>query len=368
MATRAQRISMLFATQSREFRRDFGAVFFSFVFPGFFVVALAVTSLVTPQFQFNVGVVDPHDNPSAHSLVEAVASSHLAVRTMPLEQARHELSTGDLQAVLVLPADDLVAGHGEIELQAEARYQDFVRMVLDAGRAKLLAQQDGAATGYRIRVTSPPEVVGSEFSFIYPGMLALALLQLGLFATATPLLRARERGTIRHLLLTPLAVGELLAAQVGFRFLIALIQVLLLLVAGSFVIDLSLTQWLAILAVSCLGAVMLISIGYALAGLAPNLEGGLAMIMMINFAMMFAGNIFTDPGDSTVLLVLAHMMPVSYLADLYRQVISGADGMWPAWADIAAMGAWATAALLVAVRTFRFDMSAVDQRRQVQPA
>src|SRR5262249_3896047 len=151
------------------------------------------------------------------------------------------------------------------------RYQGFARMALEAARARMLDTGSGEVRGYRIRTVAPPQAGDADFVFIYPGMLALALLQLGLFATATPLLRARENGTLRHLLLTPLRVGELLAAQVGFRFLVAMTQIGALLLAGAFVVPLAATQWLAVLAVALLGAVMLISIGYAFAGLAPNL-------------------------------------------------------------------------------------------------
>lgn len=355
-----QRLLKLLEMQGNEFKRDFGAMFFSFAFPLFFVVVLVASSLMTPKFEFVFGVVDEAGNPSARRLAEALATDYLTVRTLERAQASAELKEGEVQAVLILPAEDLAEG-GEMELIVGERFQGFARMALDSARSRLLSDAAATSGRYPFRMTQPQQQMSSDFAFMYPGMLALALLQLGLFATATPLLRARERGTLRHLLLTPLLVRELLASQVGFRFAIAMAQVALLLGAGMFVVDLGIGQWLAALGVSCLGAIMLISIGYTLAGLAPNLEGGMAIIMIANFAMLFAGNIFSDPKSVTGLYIAAHFLPVSYLADAYRQVINQTAGLWPIWLDLAALLGWSALALLVAVRTFHFDMETQDR-------
>jgi ABC-2 type transport system permease protein len=229
-----------------------------------------------------------------------------------------------------------------------------------------LNDQSGA-TRYRFHASAPPQQASSDFTFIYPGMLAMAMLQLGLFATATPLLRARERGTLRHLLLTPMRVRELLVAQVSFRLLVALAQVAVLLAAGMFVADLSVAQWAATFAVTIVGAIALISIGYALAGSVPNLDTGMAAIMLANFAMMFGGNVFLNPDSSKALWIVAHVLPISYLADAYRQIINHAEGLWPMWLDLTVLVAWAAVALTVAARSFRVDMGPRSKRR-AQPA
>lgn len=367
MSAEMQRIRALFKVQAKEFKRDFGAMFFSFVFPMFFVVLLVVTSLMTPTYKFEFGVVDPGGNPSARKLVEALASDYMSVSSVTRAQAEKELTEGKLQAALILPREDLVSGGGVIEVIAGERSEGFARLAMEAARSRLLHQDGSGPQPYQFKVVAPQGKASSKFSFLYPGMLALALLQLGLFATATPLLRDRERGTLRHLLLTPMHIKELLISQVSFRFIIALVQVSILLAAGMFVVDLGALQWIQVLAISCLGAVMLICVGYALAGLAPTLEGGMAIIMIVNFAMLFGGNVFADPASSRILWIVAHFFPVSYLADAYRQVINQTAGLWPMWLDLCALVVWSGLAFLVAARTFRFDMGQDERRRGVAP-
>ncbi|MDP5210776.1 ABC transporter permease [Microbulbifer sp. 2205BS26-8] len=351
------RVRKLFAVHLKEFRRDFGSVFFSFLFPMFFLVVLIVSSLVSPTFNFEFGLVDSHKNPSAFGLVESLASEHLSVRSIDKGQAETELKEGKLQAVLILPAEGLSAG-GEIDLLVGQSYEGFARIVVQAALAKLQnIEREGEPT-YQFHTEVLTDEVNSEFSFMFPGMLAMALLQLGLFATATPILRARERGTLRHLLLTPLGVHELLISQICFRLMVAFLQVSVLLIAGMFVVELTAMQWVSVMGVALLGAIMLICMGYALAGMATNLESGMAAVMIANFAMLFAGNIFSDPSDNWGLSLVAHFMPVSYLADAFRQIINNSSGIWPLWLDMCALLGWSALALTIAIRTFRFDMQA----------
>ena len=343
--------------QCKEFLRDFGGVFLSIVFPLLFAAALVASNLISPGFVFTFGVVDPHRNPDTAALVSALASPNMSFRSVDEAAGRAELKDGKLQALVIFPREPLRNGQGTIELITEARTAGLTTMAIDAARARLLLGAGGQAQGYAMHLSTYEKASDSNFAFIFPGMLALALVQLGLFSTATPLLKARERGTLRYMLLTPLTVFELLLGQVGMRVLVSLVQVSLLLAVGAFVVQLSVGTWLAVAALSTLGVAMLVSIGYALAGLPRSLESGMALIMIANFVMMFGGNIFWDPTNSIAMQVVAHVLPASYLADAYRQLISGRQGLWPLGVDIAAMVLWTLAAMAIAVRTFSFDMS-----------
>ena len=352
-----QRAAAVLRMQTREFLRDFGSVFLSFVFPLLFVMALVASNLVSPTMRFTFGVVDPHRNPGAAELMSAMTSPGLTFRTVDEARGRAELQDGKLQALLFIPRASLHSGEGTIDALTDTQNEGVVRMALDAARARLLLADSAGKAAYPVQLNTFSRPSDLKFAFIFPGMLALALVQLGMFATATPLLKARERGTLRYMLLTPLTVTELLIGQVGMRIGVALLQVALLLAVGALLVPLSVLQWLAVAGVSMLGVAMMVAIGYALAGLPRSLEAGMAMIMIANFVMMFGGNIFWDPQGSVALQVVAHLLPASYLADAYRQLIGGREGLWPLWLDIAVMAGWTALAVAFAVRTFSFDMT-----------
>lgn len=359
------RILALMKSQFTEMRRDLGAMFLTFLFPLFFVVILTGSALVRSSPSFDFGFVDRSGGSVAQGFADALASQNIAIRNYADEEAvRTALERRDLSAAVILPqgwtpeAKDL-----PIRVVADSAMAGLAETVVDAARARVGLGQGASATAMPFEITT---VTGNdaEFSFIYPGMLALALVQMGLFMTATPILKARERGTLRYILLTPTTTRELIASQVLFRVLIAAVQLALLLAAGAFIIRLGPGAWLATVGISILGTVMLVSIGYALAGVARSTESGMALIMIANFAMLFGGNVFWNPEQSSVLTAIARIMPVSYLADAYRQTISTADGLWPLWQDLAMMVVFTLIALVIASRTFTFDMRNRDVQAQ----
>jgi ABC-2 type transport system permease protein len=354
------RVTALMGVQLAETRRDFGAMFLSFVFPMFFVLLLSGSVLLSPSFVVEFGIVNGDTTPEARAFADALASQNVALRTVTETEATDLLQSGDLSAVVTFPDGWTLGGHGEGEplgVLSSDTMAGFAETAVDAARARI-GLPDAAVVDARVI----EKARNSEFNFIYPGMLALALVQLGLFMTATPILKARDRGTLRYLLLTPLTRFELVVSQIAFRVAIAVLQIGLLLGVGSLIIDLSVLQWAATGGVALLGVVMLISLGYALSGVATSTESGMALVMIANFTLMFGGNVFWDPAGSTVLMTIAHLLPVSYLSDAFRQVISGTDGLWPLWVDLAAMVGWTALFLVIASRTFSFDMRGADSR------
>ncbi|AGT10938.1 ABC transporter permease [Paracoccus aminophilus] len=359
------RILALMQSQFIEMRRDFGAMFLTFLFPLFFVVILTGSALVRSNPTFDFGFVDQTKSAEAQQFADALASQNIAIKTYSDEATlRSALTRRDVTAAVILPEGWTPTATGpRVRVVADTTTAGLAETVVNAARAKIKLGQGETADAIPFEMTTV-EGSNAEFNFIYPGMLALALVQMGLFMTATPILKARERGTLRYILLTPTTTRELVVSQVLFRVLIASVQLTLLLAAGAFIITLSPSAWLATFGISILGTIMLVSIGYALAGIARSTESGMALIMIANFAMLFGGNVFWNPEGSAVLTAVARIMPVSYLADAYRQIISGAQGLWPIWQDIAMMLGFTLLALLIANRTFTFDMRSRDVQAQ----
>ncbi|ETX12949.1 hypothetical protein OCH239_15130 [Roseivivax halodurans JCM 10272] len=349
------RIRALFSIQLAETRRDFGAVFLSLVFPLFFVLLLSGSVLLSPDFTVEFGVVNGDTNAESRAFADALASQNVALRTLGADEAASGLDSGELSAVVTFPDGWRPGGAEPLRLDSGETFSGFAQTAVDAARARVGLADDGSIDA---RVVT--QARNAEFNFIYPGMLALALVQLGLFMTATPILKARDRGTLRYLLLTPLTKTEMVFSQIAFRLAVAVVQISILLGVGSFIVDLTLLQWVQTAGLALMGVVMLIAVGYALSGLASSTESGMALIMIANFTLMFGGNIFWDPEGSTVLMAIAHVLPVSYLADAFRQVITHTDGLWPLWVDLVAIVGWTAAILMLATRTFSFDMRSGD--------
>ncbi len=343
--------------QRIEFFRDKGGLFLSFVFPIFFAVTLIVNNSLTGNFTLNFGVVDSHQNENSQLFVDVLTENLMInVRSKQLDPALKELNEGDLDAILVIPKGDFISGADEVELIVNPRFKEFISLIMDAVRAQLLDHgSERDQNNLQYQVTVPEDESRSEFTFTYPGILALALLQLALFGTAVPLLQAKERGTIKYLLLTPLTAFQLLSSQLIIRFIVALLQIALLLAVGMYLLDLTLIDWISVLGVACMGIVMLTSIGYAIAGVAPNLQSGMAIVLITNFTMAFMGNVFWAPSAENFSLYFSYLIPLTYLSDMFRQVVTGMPGLLPIWADAAVIIGISLVAIIFTVRTFKFD-------------
>ena len=358
MARMLRVLPVLCEMNVREFYRDPVAAFFSFVFPLLFLLLFGITEAVRrpPTFQF--GIVASNADRRMDRFAELLAAYEpINTDRVTLAEGSRRLRDGTLGALLITPAAPPAHAAFTVRLVVDDRWATFARMAVDSARGRMAQEESGAAFPVDYTVEKPATGTMSDFTFIFPGLIAMALLQLGLFATATPLLRARDRGTLRHLSTTPVSRVGLMMSQLLPRFTIALLQLALLMGLGGLLFHVHIAgSWIALCLATALGAVMLIATGYALAGLVPSMESGLVIVMLANFAMLFFGEVFFDLSRVPFLRPLVHAVPLSYLSDLLRQIVGGGGGLSPSWVDVLALVAWTTVAVTIATWRFRFDM------------
>jgi ABC-2 type transport system permease protein len=342
----------------REFFRDPVAAFFSFFFPLLFLLIFGISEAVRRPLTFQFGIVTSDTNQTIDRLAELLATN-TSVKTerVTLADGNVRLRDGTLSALLVIPAAQPADAAPTMRVVVDDRWATFARMALDSARGELAHEASGLAFPVDYTVEKPASKAVSDFTFIFPGLIAMALLQLGLFATATPLLRARDRGTLRHLSTTPVSHAGLMVSQLLLRFTIGTLQLGLLIGLGAVLFHVHIAgSWIALGLATALGAVMLIAMGYALAGSVPSMESGMVIVMLVNFAMLFFGQVFFDFSGVPFLRPLVRAVPLSYLSDLLRQIIVGVGGLSSAWVDVLALVAWTTVAITIATRRFQFDM------------
>ena len=197
----------------------------------------------------------------------------------------------------------------------------------------------------------------NAFAYIIPALMGMALLQLGLFGTATPVISARARGTLMHLTMTPMPRYIIVLANVILRLAIAAIQIagMLAVAVGFFGLRIE-GSLLGVLGAQALGALMLISMGFFIAGIVPSQTSGGYIVMIVNFAILFFGEIFFPTKGLGFITTISLIMPTTYLADASRQLVSGVDGRFSLITDFAVMAAFSAAFLMLSAKTFQFGM------------
>jgi ABC-2 type transport system permease protein len=190
-----------------------------------------------------------------------------------------------------------------------------------------------------------------------PGMLGIALLWLGLFGTALPLVQQRTSQVLRRFSITPLRPATMLLAQVGWRVTVGLLQAGLFVLVGYLAFGVGVEgNLLLFVATVALGALLFVSMGYLLAGLSSSEDGLIAMTQLVNFPLMFlSGGLFPIEMLPDFLQPVVDLMPLTYLTDALGQLMVGAAGLHPLWLDLAVVGGWLAACLVLGVKFWRWE-------------
>lgn len=348
-----RRFFAVFKLQLYDYIRDPIAAGFSFAMPFLFLVTFGVAASTADSRISTIALVLP-DNASAESMRAAdVLDAEPTLRTLRMTdgQARQKLAAKDVEAIVVggIPPQIVVRGEGE-------RFATFLSQRLELGTYRQMVPDQSRV---RPKVDILEGSARSTFEFIAPGLFALALLQLGLFGTGNQILQARSRGTLRRLKSTPLNSKEIIGAHLLVRMIIALVQMLTLALATELFFDLKIAAGLPYLIVAGVTAAITLSmLGYVMGGLAPTAQAGSMMIMVMNFYLMFCGQVFIDMRGNEIGKILTYLNPVSFAADSFRFAITGEFAALPFWTNQLIVVLWGMGLLLIALRFFKYQMEA----------
>jgi ABC-2 type transport system permease protein len=361
-------VGALYLANAREFLRDRLAMFLVLLLPVAFAVFFGLIFSGGGGFTLQLGVVDEDGGPAGAqflaSLETAEAEKMLGLHSGTRAEMLEALNKGEVSVVVVLPQDLTTAvGAGE-PATVEVWYDPARSMSAGVG----LGLVRTLLNEYNLALSSSPRLLVMEersvqthplraIDFHVPGLLGISLLWLGLFGTALPLVQQREGQVLRRLSVTPLTPAALLAAQVAWRVTVALLQAALFLLVGYIGFGVTVAgNWLLLVGAVTLGALVFISLGYLLAGLASSAEGVSAIAQIVNFPMMMlSGSLFAVESLPAFFKPVVAMMPLTYLSDALRQLMVAAPPLHPLWVDFAVLGGWLVALLALAVKFWRWE-------------
>jgi ABC-2 type transport system permease protein len=189
-------------------------------------------------------------------------------------------------------------------------------------------------------------------------VIGMSLMQLGLMATAGPLVSLREKQVLRRMGATPLSKTTMLASQVLFRLTVAFVQTVVLLALGAILFDVHIeaSRLPATAGVVLLGATMFIVLGYFLSGLAKTEEAVESLVSLPYFIFMFLSGIFFPiemmPGW---IRPLVDVIPLTYLGDALRKTLLDAGSYFSMTTNLLVMVGWLVVSAVLAVRFFRWE-------------
>jgi ABC-2 type transport system permease protein len=356
----------------KSFVRDRAALFWTIAFPVIFVVLFGTLFGGGGTANYQVGWVDL-DHTAASAQLEQVFAKLGVLTLKPTSQSAGLASArnGQLDAVIVVPA-----GYGAATAAAGggASSGGSVALTLYTDPSHTTTAQtleqivSGVTTGVNQALSGRPPVLAvqtrpiqgsavvSGATYYVPSILAMAIMQLGVFA-AIPLVQQREKLILKRIGATPLPRWTLVGSNVLLRLVIAAGQTVIILTIGLVGFKVHITgSWLLIAAIVALGALMFTSLGYVIASFARTEEAANGVTQVVQVLMMFLSGIFF-PIDLMPdwMKGIATLLPLTYLGDGLRQTMVGGSPFVPLTVGMAILTGWLVVCLGISARFFRWQ-------------
>jgi ABC-2 type transport system permease protein len=291
-----------------------------------------------------------------------------AVRSAP--EAEREIDAGRAAAAVILPPRfeaDLAAGRSA-EVQVVLDGTDPNRATVASGavsryfgevgeslaRERLLAQGGRAPSqieavpriAYNPGLKTPP--------YMIPGIAAMLLLVVTTIVTAMGLAREREMGTLEQVLVTPIRPLFLLVGKMAPFVVIGLVDIALLLAAGTWLFDVPLRGTLAVLLAGTLLYLMTtLGMGLLISTVSSTQQqsflGGFLFIMP---AMLLSGIMTPIRAMPDWLQLVTRVNPLRYYAEVMRTTLLRGGGFGDVWRELLALAILGSA--ILATATLRF--------------
>jgi ABC-2 type transport system permease protein len=338
--------------------RNRAALFWNLTFPALFIVIFGVVFGRGMTVQFDVGVAGP-ESAFRDSVVAALqANPSFAVSTGDEADELQALADGTRAVVAVFAS----------ETDASAEDLPAVTLYYNATEGSVSQVAVGAVRQTMIDVAGGPPplpieerpVTAQDVSFMdvfAPGILAMSLMNSGVIGLATAFVTYRERGILRRVRVTPFPLTSFILARVISQLLVAGLQAVILIGMAWAFFGLHLRgNPLVLLLAIVAGALAFLAIGFAISGIAPNAETAASYANLVTFPMLFLSGIFFSMENAPAWLrPITKLLPLTYLVDALREVMSFGNGLSAIWLDLLALILTFIIAMAIAVRFFRWD-------------
>jgi ABC-2 type transport system permease protein len=352
----------------KSFTRNREAMFWSIAFPVIFVVLFGAI-FSGGSTRFSVAWVDQDGSAAAGQLRAGFGQvALLELRDASEQQALDDMRAGEVDSVIVVPAGvgDAMrpGGSGGGQPVNLVLYTDPSRSTATQTLNQIVEQVVGAVNQ---RLSGVPPALAVETralqtqnittaAYFVPSILAMALMQLGLFASI-PLVAQREKMILKRLSATPLSRLTLVTSNVLMRLLIAAVQTVLIVGIGALLFGVTIIgNLVVVVGLIALGALVFLAIGYVIASWAKTEEAATTMTSVVQFPLMFLSGIFFPINFMPEWLQpVAAFLPLTYLGDALRQTMVGGAAYVALPIGVAILLGWLVVSTAITARFFRWQ-------------
>lgn len=334
----------LLLARVREALREPEVIFWVFFFPILMAVGLGLAFRNKPPDQIPVGVVSGE---GASAVAEALdRDSRFTTELLEAEAASQALRLGRV-AILVEPGQTPTYRFDPTRPESV-----MARGEVDEALQRARGRKDAFEPG-EVLVSEP----GARYiDFLIPGLLGMNLMSGGLWGAGFAVVDMRQRKLLKRLIAAPMRRSEFIAALMASRVFFMFIELVLLLLAGWLIFDVSVRgSYLATLAVGLLGALTFGAIGILVASRAEKIESVSGLMNLVMLPMfVFSGIFFSAERFPELMQPVIQLLPLTMLNDTLRAVIIEGATLGSQSMEVLGLAAWGSLCFALAVRWFRW--------------
>lgn len=193
--------------------------------------------------------------------------------------------------------------------------------------------------------------------FLLPGILAMSLMNSGLYGVASATVSRREKGVLRRLKLTPMPLSQFIGAGILNQLFISIVQTVLLVVVGKYAFGVNIIGGIIpMFTAVIIGSLCFITLGFTIASFAKTVEVADTFGNLIGMPMMFLGGVFF-PVDNVPAWIkpVIKVLPLKYLADSLRDIMIQGQALSTVKYNLLTLLGVTAVLFIISVRFFRWE-------------
>jgi len=348
--------------------RNRSAVFFTLFIPVMFILIFGAFNS-TKQSSFKLTIVNNSNSELAGQFTRVLEDNKNVFDASQnnLDNAKDLLDKGKTDLIIVVPPEFGAIDTSTQKLKNAEIITYYNKGQPQAGQAASLVIGQ-IVSGFNNQITRTPVIYSvnsqginthnlSYLDYLVPGILALSIMQLGIFSIAFAFVSFKSTGALRRLFVTPTHPISFIFGQSVARFLIAFLQIGLLLALSILVFKVHVVgSILNMFILAFLGIIVFLMFGFAVAGWAKDENQAAPIANLITFPMLFLSGTFIPRDNLPVWLQkITGILPLTYLADAMRSVSTLGYSLWQVRMDILGLLVWGIVMFIVAIKVFKWE-------------
>ena len=260
---------------------------------------------------------------------------------------------GDAQALVILDGSDAFTTNSAYSAAVATAQSQALELTVEKLN-RIGATGVGSAPLTTVtRVLYNPDL--TDMIFILPGLAAMVLQMMTIAASALPMVRERELGTIEQILVTPTRPLELVLGKMISPIVMVLIDMVLIFVIAIFWFGVPFQGSVGLFAgLALLFIISGLGLGLLISSVARTQKQAQQMItMLILFSILLTGVIYPRASMPGAIRAIGDLIPLTYFVRIARGIITKGVGLTFVWNDAVALVVYTVAVVTLATITFK---------------